>query len=331
LNINSDLSFQDNNGISLRSIRFQSQPAPLAIASDLGCLYESGVDLYYNDGNGNQIRLTQSGSIVGTAGSITGLPSGTAGASYAAGTFTFQSATLTSANLDFGSAILRNNSISSHGLTLSPPAAMGADFNLVLPSIPANTSFVTLDTSGNLSGGINTSLGITTSNIASQAITAAKIANQTITGSQVSQTAPIFSGTVTYTNAGDTAIHDVTGLNGAITTTGHAVLVALTPTYNSASLNSYVSYYNPVSTEHLGVIYLAQTTQGVESRTNFGSYNSASFGTTVFYPPSTFWWIDIGPIGAPGTYDYKVQVQNATNGDVMILDNVRLMLYELPF
>ena len=117
LNINSDLTFNDNNATALRSVRFQSQGAPLSLGTDLGCLYESGVDLYYNDGSGNRVRITQSGSVTGSTGTITGLPSGTASASFAAGTFVFQSATLTSATLDAGSIILRNNTASSHGLT----------------------------------------------------------------------------------------------------------------------------------------------------------------------------------------------------------------------
>lgn len=152
LNINSDLPMNDNNLITARSVRFFPQPAALSLGTDLGCLYEAGVDLYYNDGSGNQIRLTQGGSIVGTAGSIGGLPNGTASASYAAGTFVWQSATNTSAVMDFGSAILRNNTANSKGLTLSPPNAMGADYSLTLPNIPSVTSIMALDNAGNMSG-----------------------------------------------------------------------------------------------------------------------------------------------------------------------------------
>lgn len=150
ININTDLTMNNNNLTNAKSVRFYPQNANLGGAADLGCLYEVGVDLYYNDGNGNQIRFTQGGSIVGATGTITGLPSGTASASYAAGVFTFQSATNTPANIDGGSFVYRNNVANSKGLTLSPPNAMGADFSLVLPNIPATQSIMSLDTSGNI-------------------------------------------------------------------------------------------------------------------------------------------------------------------------------------
>lgn len=186
LNISSDLSFISNNAIDVRSMRFTPQTSTLALPTDLGCVYESGVDLYYNDGSGNQIRLTQGGSIVGTAGSITGLPSGTASASYSSGTFVWQAATSTPANMDFASAILRNNVANSKGLTLSPPNAMATDYSLSLPSIPAATQFVSIDTSGNISGYVNIAGGLTTTNLAS---------NANILGSQLA-TNPSFNGNV---------------------------------------------------------------------------------------------------------------------------------------
>lgn len=152
INVNSDFPWNNNNLTTVRSVRFFPQSAALSLGTDVSCLYEAGVDLYFNDGSGNQIRITQGGSIVGTAGSIGGLPNGTASANYAAGTFIWQSATNTSAVMDFGSAILRNNVANSKGLTLAPPNAMGADYGLVLPSLPGTKSLMTLDTSGNMAG-----------------------------------------------------------------------------------------------------------------------------------------------------------------------------------
>jgi len=150
LNINADLPFLSNNATLLRSVRFAAQSGAISGPADLGCLYEAGVDLYYNDGSGNQIRITQAGSVTGSSGTITGLPSGTASAAYAAGTFTFQSATNTAATIDAGSYIFRNLTASSHGVTVSPPNSLGSDYNLILPSIPGVTSLMTLDNSGNM-------------------------------------------------------------------------------------------------------------------------------------------------------------------------------------
>ena len=153
LNINSDLPFNENNATQVRSIRFNpysTEGAFDATSADLGCLLEIGVDLYYIDGSGNLIRFTQSGSPVGATGTITGLPSGTASAHYSTGTFIFQAATNTAANIDAGSYIFRNNTAGSHGITLQPVSSLPTDYSLTLPLIPSVLSPLTIDTSGNI-------------------------------------------------------------------------------------------------------------------------------------------------------------------------------------
>lgn len=187
MNITSDLSFGGNNAIALRSTRFTSQSSPIAGASDLGCLYESGVDLYYNDGSGNQIRLTQSGGIAGTPGSISGLVP-PASVTYSAPTFVFQSGVSIAANLDARNIILRNSGAGSFGLTLSPPSSMGADFTITLPSLPGAQSFMTIDASGAIAAPIAYAGGITTSNIAANTILTGNIATGTITLGNINST-----------------------------------------------------------------------------------------------------------------------------------------------
>lgn len=63
MNIDADLTFTDNNATNLRSVRFYSQGSEISGGSDLDCLYVVTNDLYYRDGAGNQIRLTQAGNI----------------------------------------------------------------------------------------------------------------------------------------------------------------------------------------------------------------------------------------------------------------------------
>jgi len=160
LNINADLTYGGNNATSLRACRYSSQTSPItATAPDLYETYVSGVDLYYNDGNGNQVRLTQSGAVAGTPGSISGLAS-PATASYSAGstTFVWQSAANTPANMDFESAILRNNAANSKGLTLSPPNSMGSNFTITLPSLPASTSVLTITNAGAMNATLSPTL-----------------------------------------------------------------------------------------------------------------------------------------------------------------------------
>lgn len=153
LNINTNLDLQSNNLINVRSTRHVAQGSPLSLPTDLNCFYVSGVDAYYNDGNGNQVRLTQSGSIAGTSGSIGGLTS-PASATYVAGsqTFVWQSAASTAANMDAGSYIFRNLTVSSNGITIAPPSALSSNFTLTLPTaLPATLSFLQVDNSGNMS------------------------------------------------------------------------------------------------------------------------------------------------------------------------------------
>lgn len=207
LNINADLTFQNNDATELRSARFTTQASPLSDPTDLGCLYESGVDLYFNDGNGNQVRITQSGAVAGSPGSISSLTS-PASASYSAvdAKFVWQSDSNVAASLDCRNLILRNSSASSKGLTLSPPSAMAADITMKFPTIPAATSFMRMDSAGNMSSDItvdNSTIaisssqlivktgGITATQIANNTITASQIANATITTTQISASAGI--------------------------------------------------------------------------------------------------------------------------------------------
>jgi len=152
LNINSNFTMNNNNIIAIKSLRLQDQVSALSGGSDLGCIYRVVDDLYYNDGLGNQIRLTQSGSIAGASGSIANLVS-PASATFVnlSSTIVFQSAVNTAASLDAGSILLRNITANSKALTLSPPAAMASDYSITLPSLPNAQKIMTLDSSGNMS------------------------------------------------------------------------------------------------------------------------------------------------------------------------------------
>lgn len=184
LDISADLSMGSNNLTEVRSVNFDAQSSPLSDPSDLGCLYVSGADLYYNDEAGNQVRITQSGSVTGSSGTITGLPSGTASASFSAGTFTFQSATSTPANFAIGPVAIGRNVASSKTVTLTPNAGQAANYGISFPAaLPGATNYTTLDASGNLS--FNSS-GVTGTGAVVQAtspaITSPTISNPTITG-----------------------------------------------------------------------------------------------------------------------------------------------------
>lgn len=240
LNINSDLSFNNSNLTQARSLRLYPQSVALSAPTDIGCLYEVGDDLYYNDGSGNHVRITQSGAVAGTPGSIANLVS-PASATYVSGTSTFvwQSDVLTPANMDGASYIFRNLTASSFGLTLSPPNAMGANYALVLPSLPASQKFMTLDASGNMGApwavdnstleiSSNTvqvkDLGISQAKLANNSVGTAQLIDLNVTKAKLSasnnqSSADAGSGTTS------TSFVDVPGMSVTITTTGRPVLI----------------------------------------------------------------------------------------------------------
>lgn len=162
----SDFAFNNNNAISLKSVRFQQQTVALAGASDLSCLYATtgAGDLYYNDGSGNQVRITSGGLVNATA---SGISSGTATASFVASVLVVNSASNTPANVQCASILIGNTGVSgSKYVTLNPQPAMGANYSLTLPSVQASTGFMVLDTSGNMGASIPITAGLTGTNMA---------------------------------------------------------------------------------------------------------------------------------------------------------------------
>lgn len=189
LNINADLSFNNHSALSVKGIQLTAQTT----VPSVGTIYESGNDLYFVDAIGNNIRMTISGAVAGTPGSITNLVA-PASATYIAGSsvFVWQSNVNKAADMDFGSAIMRNISPNStFSMTLAPPAAMASSTTITLPVIPAAESFMTMDNSGQIIVSIPRASGINTINIAPSAITTSKIADLNVT------TAKLADGSVT--------------------------------------------------------------------------------------------------------------------------------------
>lgn len=149
LNINSALTFNGNAITNAASLGLNAQGVTPAT---LGTVYLSGDDLFFVDGVGNEVRITQDGAVAGTPGSIANLVA-PATASYVAGTqtFVFESNTGIAGNLDGGSVLLRNlTPNSTYALTLAPPPALSANLTITLPTPPAATSVMTMDSGGTI-------------------------------------------------------------------------------------------------------------------------------------------------------------------------------------
>lgn len=146
ININSTLSFNNRLATNIAGLTLTAQSS----SPGLSAIYESGVDLFYTDGVGNNIRITQGGSLAGTPGAIGGLVP-PASVSYVSGnqTFVFQSNTNTPANIDVGSVIIREVAVSSNGISLSSPTALSSSYTLTLPgALPTSNSALCFDNTG---------------------------------------------------------------------------------------------------------------------------------------------------------------------------------------
>ena len=213
LNINADLSFNENDATDLRTARFTSQPSALTGASpDLACLYVVADDLYYNDGAGNQIALTIGGSIAGATGNITGLVA-PAAVTYTSGgspNYKFISTATESANIDAASYLMRNPGVTAtYALTLQAPT-LSNNYSITLPALPGAASFLQIDSSGVITAAPAIALGITAANLATDAVTTTKIADLNVTNAKIANST-ITAGKMAFTTASGMVITTYTG------------------------------------------------------------------------------------------------------------------------
>lgn len=273
LGINAPLTFNGNDATTLRSARFTAQGSPLAGAADLGCIYVSGADLYYNDEAGNQVRITTGGNVNAGAGSITGLPSGTASASYSglASAFTWQSATNTPATMNVGNLVIgATGTTNAHTVTLEASASQSSNIAFTLPTfVPASTSFATSDTSGNMSFVSATGTG--------QVVLAT---SPTISAAQL-QNPVVFGGSGTIDN---TPIGSITPSTGAFTSVASGTSsVALKWKQFTGSLTAGNTASLSVSGTVTGAIGATQVNGGSTISPMTYSANSAPLG--VYFDP----------------------------------------------
>lgn len=303
LNINAALSMQNNNLFAIRSTRFTSQSATLSLPDDLDCLYVVDQDLYYNDGAGNKVRITQGGSVTGSSGTITGLPSGTASASYGAGTFTFQSATLTPATMAVGPLVIGRSVASSKTVELTPNAAQANNYSLTLPvALPASVNYLTLDNTGvmsfNTSGSsgsgavvLATSASLTTATLSGATLSGTTTNSGTISGGTVAATTLTGAGSgitaLNMNNAASGTLAVVRGGTGVTTDTGSGAIVKQTsPTISGATLSGATAVSGTFTLPTSGGtasdlnFYQTQTVSISFAMNNSGNSGSASIAFT---------------------------------------------------
>lgn len=316
ININTGLPFNDNDATLLRSARFQVQPSAISNPDDLGCLYVTGADLFFNDESGNQIQITSGGTVNATSSGIT---SGNSSASFVSTVLQVYSDNTTSpptpGNVSCQSVLLGLNSASSNRLTLSPPASLaGGPFTLTLPGIPGASQFVTLDNAGNFGASVPVAGGIVASNIAAGTITTSQIASSTIKQSNMAILRPTSSGFVTATTSSTSYVSS--GLAVTITTTGGAVVLMCV---GSATLTG------PSGPEEMD--YEWRRT-GTSSATFAVGTIIEGFGQTYYRSATAFNCVDTSVGSAAGTYTYTL-FYKANSGTTVGIAGASVTAFEL--
>lgn len=323
LNINIDLPVNNNNLTLARSLRFSSQSSPLSQISDIGCLYEASADLYFNDGVGNQIRITQNGAVAGSPGSIANLTS-PASASYSvsSSSFVWQSGANIAAAMDNGPITLRNLTLNSTGITISPPSSLPSDYTITLPSaLPGTASLLSISSSGNISTTMTSALADSVG-VAVTSTGANPVANARTRaiGTTVGAGGVAFSGSSgSFATTGGGPVN-VTNMLVTITTTGRPVCIAINGDQSGsggtfsmsggAGIRTIVKIFNDA-------LYAVISDLQTDSTIDFYSIPSSSFNA-----------IDNTVNGIPGTYTYKVSL-DLLSGTAAGIANSVLIAYEL--
>ena len=313
ISINGDLPFNSHNATGMRTTRF----TPIALGalgtSDVGAIFVSGSDLYYVDTAGSVVRLTASGAVAGTPGSITSLAS-PAAVTYSAGSkqFDFTSQSGVRAALLAGPLSIYDPVAAGNSARIKVPSGLASSYALTLLSaLPAGQSFVTIDASGAVATPIAYSGGITSTNIAPNGVARS---NLPLVGQQLSASSGLFGTTST------TAV-DVTGVSVSITTTGRPVVIMLVPDGSLA-----LACIGPQSRGATGIFGTYAILRGSTLVGQCVVGTVSGDGNSISAPPGSVAMID-APVA--GTYTYKLQTwSNDTSGGSYV-QYVKLLAFEL--
>lgn len=178
ININANLPFGGFGATNLALLSLSSAGSP----ADLRAVFSDGTDLFFRDGDGNNVQITLGGNVNSSAGSISGMSGTTAAVGYndTTRTFTFTQASNQPALLSVGSITIRrpNAALANlAGITLiSPLTTTSGAYSITLPSaLPGSGNNIMML---NSSGVLNLIPSITTGLITDAAVTKAKLDNQ---------------------------------------------------------------------------------------------------------------------------------------------------------
>lgn len=332
ININNDLPFNGFNAVSLRSTRYTAQSAPLSLPADLNAIYSVNGNLYWNNQIGQQVQITSGASL--NASSIGGIGGDYVGSgalefyTSADKTFTFWSSTNVPANLDAGSVTIRNITSGSFGITLGSNGTIPANYSIQLP--PDNTSgtpsFLTYDTSNNITVGPAITGGITGTNVATNTLTLTNFTPRTIvlapTAGSVGQI--VRSGSIT---ASTTSIAATTLATLTLTTNGGPVMIRMGGFPMGSGGVQSALYISGLTGGGEGSVVFDNITTSLAVAIH--TVTSETAGAQLNFPASGFSAFDYTVIGSPGTYTYTVSISNTAGGNTIGVASVEITVWEM--
>ncbi len=210
ININDDLEINSQNVMSAKSYNMADQPAPLAGPTDLRSLYAVLGELYFNDGIGNQIKLTEGGALnaasVGGIGGDYGTSTASVYYNSTSKTFFFDQNVNQRAKLDIGDLIIREILAGTNGITIKSPTGLAASYALTLPAaLPAGNRLLQVSSVGDVTPVLVSDPlldvdAVTTTKILNSAVTTSKIADGAVTSDKLDPAANIVNITNTVFN-----------------------------------------------------------------------------------------------------------------------------------
>jgi len=228
------------------------------------------------------------------------------------------------ANMDFGSALLRNLSPNStYALTLSPPA-LSANYTITLPYLPVSQKIMTLDAAGNMTAPYtvdNSTItiasnvigvpagGITTTQLATNAVATSNIANGAVTNTKLAALNYQESSSCGSQSTTSVTFSTITNLTVTITTSGRPVMVF----FNANAENPTGAQ---IGTTGSGVFSIIRDATNISYARVNGNFNA---------PPGSIQVLDTGASAGPHTY---IVQYNATAGTTFI-EHVNLVAYEV--
>jgi hypothetical protein len=328
LNINANLPINNHFLTGLAGLTLQAQGSTPANNT----VYESGNDLFFVDGVGNNVRITQSGAVAGTPGSISNLvPPASASYVSSSGTFVFQQNVSIAANIDGASFLFRNSTPNStFAITVQAPAGLSSNYSITWPSLPVASKIMTIDNTGQIfavTDADNTTIQITSNlisikplgitnalvsnsaaiaysklNLSNSIVNADVNAAANIDGSKLADTSVQISklGTTNVVNSPDsltfstasTSYTNVTNLSNTITTHGRMVKIFFT--FPATTLGGAVG----VQTD--GGAFLRILRDGATTVVDF----QLPTGIDGYLPPGIFY-----DIPSAGSHSYTVQTK----------------------